>query len=92
MMDEKSKKTWCPLCDQGWVKPVAIIANYDTTSQKINGLLCQECEAFWPQGMEITAEPFIQLNQLLGQWRDARSIALYAIETDEQGNELLLPW
>lgn len=57
-------KHWCPVCDAGWVVPMQVGAHH--------GLLCQECEAWWPQPIAIkaaehtpTAEGWVQFSTWL---------------------------
>jgi hypothetical protein len=50
----KKTKTWCPVCDEGWVVPIRVKA------LDLNGLYCEECSAFWPQFDGPSPKAFLQ--------------------------------
>ncbi|MGW3071999.1 MULTISPECIES: hypothetical protein [unclassified Kitasatospora] len=43
---------WCPRCDQGWVR------EYVARGQSEVIRLCEECEALWRAGEQVTKEHF----------------------------------
>ena len=55
----KEDKPWCPRCDQGWVHPIKI---YEL---KINGYVCEECNAFWFTKELISQATFIPVGTFL---------------------------
>ena len=55
----KKEKPWCPRCDQGWIRHIHI---YDL---RIDGYVCEECNAFWFTKELIKKETFIGLNTFL---------------------------
>ncbi len=65
-------KTRCPRCKQGWVIRTQIIATNETLS------VCEECEASWEDGKEVTFETFLDMSTVLkskklsGTWSDLR--------------------
>ncbi|MBL7684574.1 MAG: 3'-5' exonuclease [Deltaproteobacteria bacterium] len=55
----KEEKPWCPRCNQGWVSHIYI------RDLKVEGWLCDECDAFWFTKELIKMETFIGLSTFL---------------------------
>lgn len=53
------KKSWCPRCDQGWVVPIKVPA------LGLDGLFCEECDAFWPLIQQPTEGSFIDFGTFM---------------------------
>lgn len=51
--------TWCPVCDEGWVKEARV------EPLGLHGQCCAECEAWWHTGEAVGDANFIQLSALL---------------------------
>lgn len=55
----KKTKTWCPVCDQGWVVPIRIKA------LDLSGLYCEECSAFRPEFHGPSSKAFLQFETFM---------------------------
>lgn len=60
MVIKRTEKTICPRCDgQGLLDHIRL------NSLNLEGYLCDECDAFWVKGEEITKETFKDFSTFL---------------------------